>query len=87
METRKIVIEISGGLGNQLFQLAAAKHLDNRGYEVFIDSIYNEINSLRVTEIYDFASVLGIPAIKRNLFLKKFLKIPIVKKIYILHIY
>ncbi len=83
METRKIVVEISGGLGNQLFQLAAAKNLDNQGYKVFIDSIYNEINGFRVTKINDFASALGIPAIKRSLFLKNLLKVAIVRKIYV----
>jgi hypothetical protein len=77
------VVEISGGLGNQLFQLAAAKNLDNQGYKVFIDSIYNEINGFRVTEINDFASALEIPAVKRSLFLINLLKMPIVKKIYI----
>lgn len=83
METRRIVVEISGGLGNQLFQLAAAKNLDNQGYRVFIDSIYNEINGFRVTEVIDFASKLGIPAVKRSCFSNNLLKVSIVKKIYI----
>jgi hypothetical protein len=83
LETRKIVVEISGGLGNQLFQLAAAKNLDNQGYKVFIDSIYNEINGFRATEINDLARALRIPAVKRSLFLINLLKMPVVKKIYI----
>ncbi len=83
MESRKIIIEISGGLGNQLFQLAAAKNLNVQGHEVFIDSIYNEISAYRVTEINEFATSLRIPVVERSSFSANFLRIPIVKRMYI----
>lgn len=83
MKFKEIVVEISGGLGNQLFQLAAAVNLNSQEHKVIIDSIYNEINSYRVTEIDEIAKALGIPMMKRSVFLITCLRISIVKKMYI----
>lgn len=83
MKFKGIVVEISGGLGNQLFQLAAAVDLNSQGHKVIIDSIHNEINSFRATEINEIAKALSIPMIKRSVVLITCLRVPIVKRMYI----
>jgi hypothetical protein len=84
MESREVIIGISGGLGNQLFQLATAVDLRADGHKVQIDPIYNDLNNHRATEIYEFATDLEIPIKKRNLFLTSLLRVSIVKRFYIL---
>ena len=82
MENREVIVGISGGLGNQLFQLATAVQLRAEGYKVQLDTIYNELNSFRATEIYEFATDLGIPIKVRSSFLNGLLRIQIAKKFY-----
>lgn len=56
----EVLIEISGGLGNQLFQLSAAKYLQNFYPNVSIDCSPNKLNRARKNEISDFARILDI---------------------------
>ena len=77
-----MIVGISGGLGNQLFQLATAVQLRVEGYKVQIDSIYNDLNSFRATEIYELATNLGIPIKERSLFLNSLLRIQIARRVY-----
>jgi hypothetical protein len=47
----KVLIEISGGLGNQLFQLSAATYLHNLSFNVKLDCSPNQLNRARKNEI------------------------------------
>lgn len=58
-QKRIAIVEISGGLGNQLFQLSAAKYLSNFYEVVELDYYPNLINPKRKTEIYELAALLG----------------------------
>ena len=83
MPLKKLTLEVSGGLGNQLFQVGTAVGLRDKGYVVAVDSIYNDLNGIRSTEIEELVKNLGIQYIKRNKFMLFLLKNPIIKKIYI----
>lgn len=66
MQKRKLTVEIMGGLGNQLFQLGAAIYLSKQGYDVQIDSLYNDIGNLRKVEIEKLSQDLGLKYVKRK---------------------
>ena len=72
MKTKGIaIVEISGGLGNQLFQLGAAQLL-RRNYEtVYLDFSANLINPKRKNEIMDLAKALDFPFIENSVMLRK----------------
>ena len=83
MRSKKLIVGISGGLGNQLFQLAAAIHLQNQGYTVAVDSLYNDIDGVRTTEIKGLAKDLKINYVERSTLLIKVMRKQPIRKIYI----
>jgi hypothetical protein len=83
---KKVIVNISGGLGNQLFQLAAAVHLQNEGYKISVDSLYNDLDGFRSTEIKEITEDLNIHYIKRNPIFLRVLKNRFFRKIYLLGI-
>jgi hypothetical protein len=56
----KALIEISGGLGNQLFQLSAAKYLQNLSFNVKLDCSPNQLNRARKNEISEFVKTVEL---------------------------
>ena len=63
----RLLVEISGGLGNQLFQLAAACHLQESDLKVNIDFSPNKVNGARATQIRALANELGVQEYNRFL--------------------
>ena len=61
----RVLVEISGGLGNQLFQLAAACHLQESNMKVNIDCSPNKANGTRSTQIQSLANELGVKEYSR----------------------
>ena len=53
------MVEISGGLGNQLFQLAAAQYLKKQGLNVLLDFRMNQISGTRENHISSIAGDFG----------------------------
>jgi hypothetical protein len=63
---RKIAtIEVSGGLGNQFFQLGAALFLRSKGMSIRLDLKPNELNGKRENDIQDLAASLGFIPFER----------------------
>lgn len=74
MRTKRIaIVEISGGLGNQLFQLGAAKYLSSHFDDVYIDYSPNSINDKRRTEIRDLVHQMGMKEYSYSVFISKLL--------------
>jgi len=72
MKTKGIaIVEISGGLGNQLFQLGAAQLLRRDFQTVYLDFSANLINPKRRNEIMDLAKALDFPFIENSVMLRK----------------
>jgi hypothetical protein len=72
MKTKGIaIVEISGGLGNQLFQLGAAQLLRRNFETVYLDFSANLINPKRRNEIMDLAKALDFPFIENSVMLRK----------------
>jgi len=83
VRSQKLIVGISGGLGNQLFQLAAAIYLQNQGYAVAVDSVYNDLNGVRTNEVKGLAKDLKINYVERSALLIKVMKKRPIRKIYI----
>ena len=75
MRKKQVIVYISGGLGNQLFQLGAAKYISDRGWDVFVDPIRNDINGVRNTQIIELTEAFRIGYITRKPLILKALKI------------
>jgi hypothetical protein len=63
-DLRSAIVEVSGGFGNQLFQMSAAIYLRENGVAVCLNLAPNEVNGVRKTEIEDFASSMGISSLR-----------------------
>lgn len=63
----KVVMEISGGLGNQLFQLSAAKFLQENYPTVEIDCSPNQVNGARKNEITKFANSINLHEVRSKI--------------------
>ena len=63
----KILVEVFGGLGNQLFQLSAARYLQTFNLNVSIDCSPNRINKARQNEIGELAQVVNLLEPRRRL--------------------
>lgn len=42
---KKVIIDVYGGIGNQLFQYVYAKYLDDKGYNIYISTAYNKVHN------------------------------------------
>lgn len=42
---KKVIVDVYGGIGNQIFQYVFAKHLESKGYEVKISTSYNKVHN------------------------------------------
>jgi hypothetical protein len=74
MKTKGIaIVEISGGLGNQLFQLGAARLLTRSFETVYLDFTANVINPKRKNEVIEFSKALGFPLVQNSLVIRKIL--------------
>jgi len=76
-----VAVEISGGFGNQLFQLAAAEFLRNHGLRVFLDFSVNQKNGARDNLISEIASRLSFPIQSLTPWQTVFWKMPLLKRI------
>jgi len=56
----KVLVEVFGGLGNQLFQLSAARYLQTFNLNVSIDFSPNRINKARENEIGELARSVNL---------------------------
>lgn len=79
---RKIELQLQGGLGNQLFQLAFANNLRANSYEVKINFIRCHLNRTFVEEISQFAKYLGFHIINHNHTILKINSKPIFRYFY-----
>jgi hypothetical protein len=59
LKRQLVLVEISGGLGNQLFQLAAAEYLKKHGLNVLLDFRMNKISGTRENRIASIAEDFG----------------------------
>ena len=75
-----VSLEISGGFGNQLFQLAAAEYLRSQGLSVYLDFSINQRNGVRDNLITDIASELNFSVHKLDPLQSFFSKIPILRR-------
>lgn len=74
MKTKSIaIVEISGGLGNQLFQLGAARLLRRSFESVYLDFTANVINPKRKNEVVEFSKALGFPLVQNSFVIRKIL--------------
>jgi len=78
----KVVIEISGGLGNQLFQVSAADWLQKNGYTAIIDPIQNEVNKIRKNDVRCLVQKLGIGYLDRSNLQLKICSAPVFRTFY-----
>jgi len=83
---QKIIVELSGGLGNQLFQVSAADWLKELGYDVSLDPIQNEINGARENNVRELAVELGIHYVGHSKFGLSIARTPILRRIYSMHL-
>ena len=73
-------LEISGGFGNQLFQLAAAEYLRSQGLRVYLDFSINQRNGVRDNLIGNIAIKLNFPIYELNGLQLFFRKIPVLRR-------
>lgn len=77
-----VSIEISGGFGNQLFQLAAAEHLRSYGIKVSLDFTVNQRNGVRDNLITDIAEKLSFPYLELASWQTILWRIPVLRRIF-----
>lgn len=77
----RVVINLSGGLGNQLFQVAAGSHLKLQNIEVVLDPIENDLNGYRKTRIMELSKGMGLNLIQRSQISKAFIRLIGIRKI------
>jgi hypothetical protein len=57
MDSKKIVIKVQGGLGNQMFQFAYYTELESKGYDVSLDLFYYQVyqshNGFEIDKIFE----------------------------------
>jgi len=70
---RIAIVEISGGLGNQLFQLGAARHLTQFFDKVLLDFYPNLINPKRSNEVSELAAKMGFECKSHSILLMQVL--------------
>jgi hypothetical protein len=87
LRARKLTVGISGGLGNQLFQLCAAIRLQKKGFQVELDPIYNDLNQIRKTQIIDLSTGFGIKEKTRGVGFRSLLRIKLLAKIYLRYLH
>ena len=71
----KVLMEISGGLGNQLFQLSAAKYLQEEYPSIKIDCSPNKLNRARKNEIIHFANLINLHEEEKGFWVLKFIRV------------
>jgi hypothetical protein len=76
----KVSVEISGGFGNQLFQLAAAQYLRAHGVDSVLDFRINQRNRVRANLIESLAGELSFTVEKLKKWQKIFSKIPVLRR-------
>jgi len=81
LKKAQVLVNLSGGLGNQLFQVAAACHLKLQNIEVALDPIENDLNGYRKTEVSELSKEIGLNLIQRSPMAKAFIKIIGIRKI------
>jgi len=57
MDSKKIVIKVQGGIGNQMFQFAYYTELESKGYDVSLDLFYYQVyqshNGFEIDKIFE----------------------------------
>ncbi len=76
-----VSVEISGGFGNQLFQLAAAQFLRIQGQSVYLDVTINQKNGARANLISGLAAMLELPIRELNCWQKVIWNMPFVRRV------